>query len=85
MSHSKLKTAEAPVSESLIMICEKCGKKLSSDAEENPARVTSCMDICPQGEIAIGFARTGKPNEFYTIERQDVEGSLDEILEKARQ
>jgi predicted metal-binding protein len=104
--HSKLKKTEAPVRESLILICEKCGKKLS-DSDENPARnlqqrlkeeikqtfgkgvvravLTTCMDICPLGEIAVGFARTGEANEFYTIEKKDVEGSLGEILEKARQ
>lgn len=33
-----LTPADAPVSHALILICEKCGKKLSSD-DDNPARV----------------------------------------------
>jgi len=28
-----------PVSEAIIMVCEKCGKKLSSDPETNPSRL----------------------------------------------
>jgi predicted metal-binding protein len=33
-----LKSAEASVSEALILICEKCGKKLSKDSDDSPAR-----------------------------------------------
>ena len=33
-----MKIAAAPVSEALILICEKCGKKLVGDTDSNPAR-----------------------------------------------
>jgi predicted metal-binding protein len=33
----KITPAKSPVSEALILICEKCGKKLSN-SDENPAR-----------------------------------------------
>lgn len=29
---------QPPVSEAIIMVCEKCGKKLASDPENNPSR-----------------------------------------------
>jgi predicted metal-binding protein len=29
---------DAPVSNALILVCEKCGKRLDSDADENPSR-----------------------------------------------
>jgi predicted metal-binding protein len=33
-----LSPATSPVSEALILICEKCGKKLSRTADDNPSR-----------------------------------------------
>jgi predicted metal-binding protein len=103
----------APVSQAMILICEKCGKKLSSDNEENPSRslqqslkekikengdkgvlralLTSCMDICPKGEIAVGISfsnATGGKDLFLTLKEALKEGGLqanvDAILEQAR-
>ncbi len=34
----KVNDAEAPVSQALILICEKCGKKVATDFEHNPSR-----------------------------------------------
>src|SRR5947209_8499653 len=59
----------------LVLICEKCGKKLDPKANPTPmlkdslkkslvaeglwgtTRVvtTSCLDICPEGKIAVAF------------------------------
>jgi hypothetical protein len=35
---SGLTPVEAPVSEALILICEKCGKNISRGADDNPSR-----------------------------------------------
>jgi predicted metal-binding protein len=34
----ELTPAESPVTEALILICEKCGKKLAAEGEENPSQ-----------------------------------------------
>jgi hypothetical protein len=77
-----MKSAPPPASEALILICEKCGKKLGADSREIQGRVkerireeglkgrvravvTTCMDVCPDGEIAVGIVRPGGP-EFFT-------------------
>jgi predicted metal-binding protein len=31
-------TIDPPVSNALVLVCEKCGKRLDSDADENPSR-----------------------------------------------
>lgn len=102
----KINDAEAPVSQALILICEKCGKKLASDSEQNPSRdlqaalkeeikatgakgvlravVTSCMDICPNGEITVAISRAGSGDRFYTVEGGSVEKQRDAILELAK-
>jgi predicted metal-binding protein len=33
-----MQSIEAPVSNALILVCEKCGKRLDSDFDENPSR-----------------------------------------------
>ena len=65
--------------ENLVIVCEKCGKKLvTNPTEENPSHalkswlkkqllakdlwgknrvITSgCLDICPEGKVAVAFA-----------------------------
>jgi hypothetical protein len=104
----KLNPVVPPVSEALILICEKCGKKLARDSEENPSRalqselkgkikaldgkgklravVTSCMDICPEGEIAIGISPSesrGGKDRFFTVKEGDPEKMANTILEQA--
>ena len=72
--------------QNLVIVCEKCGKKLATDpTAENPAvtmknwlkkemlardlwganRVvnSSCLDICPEGKVAVAF----------TSDRRDLE------------
>lgn len=96
----------SPVSEALILVCEKCGKKLVGEGEDNPSKtlqlalkdrikeqgkkgvlravVTSCMDVCPKGEIAVGILRMedgAKAREFYTV-RGKVEKAADDVLER---
>jgi predicted metal-binding protein len=91
-SKLKINPVEAPVSEGLILICDKCGKKLESKSEENPARelqselkeqgkrrfgkgkirtvLTSCMDLCPKGEIAVAILKNDSPfqnSQFFTV------------------
>jgi predicted metal-binding protein len=97
----------SPVSEALILVCEKCGKKLVSGDEENPARtlqtslkekikeehgkgkfravITSCMDICPKDEIAIGILRPShsEKDEFFTV-IGETESLRDDILARAK-
>lgn len=84
-------------SENLVLVCEKCGKKLGGS--ENPSfamkdwlkkqllakslwgttRVvmTSCLDICPEGKVAVAF----------TSDRPDLETTaeiVDPVAEKER-
>src|ERR1700761_275530 len=33
-----MQSIEPPVSRALILVCEKCGKRLDSDADKNPSR-----------------------------------------------
>lgn len=89
----KLTSVPSPVSQALILICEKCGKKLAPNDEENPSKtiqlalkehiksagkkgvlravVSSCMDICPKGEIAVGIINvspTNRGERFFTYD-----------------
>lgn len=89
----ELKKTPAPVRETLLLICEKCGKRLAGKSDdENPAKLlqqnlksevkarhlkgrvrpvlTSCLDICPEGEVAIGriqLDQTKPEIEFFTV------------------
>ncbi len=101
-------TVPAPVTETLILICEKCGKKQVSDDEENPSRtiqlalkehikssgkkgvlravVTSCMDICPKDEIAVGLVGLSPTNDkkrFFTF-RGKPKHAVEAILENLK-
>ncbi len=101
-----MKTVPSPVSDALLLICEKCGKKLVGDTDANPARelqqalkerikqtglkgqvravVSSCMDVCPKGEIAVGVAYAGARNsEFLTLELREVAGAVEPLLDRA--
>ena len=105
----KISDADAPVSQALIMICEKCGKKLASREDDNPSRalqsalkeeiksigakgqlravVTSCMDICPDREIAVGISwskEAGGEDRFVTIKEGDLNTVRDAILHLAQ-
>lgn len=88
----KIEKTEPPVTEAMIFICEKCGKKIASDAANNPAReivdtlkaeikanghkgklravLTSCMDICPENEIAMAISRPIASNDYFTLKGQ---------------
>ena len=33
-----MQSIEPPVSKALVLVCEKCGKRLDSEADENPSR-----------------------------------------------
>jgi predicted metal-binding protein len=104
MKPTKLTPQASPVSEALILICEKCGKKLAPDSEPNPARelqlllkekiknqgkkgqlravITSCMDLCPKGEIAIGISVTAGKNRYFTLEGVDHEAASELLFEQ---
>lgn len=79
MSSVELTPVPSPFSEALIVVCEKCGKKLVPEGADNPSKqlqlalkerifqsgkkgvlravVTSCLDVCPNGAIAVGIFR----------------------------
>ncbi len=101
-----LKHAQPPIDQAWILICEKCGKKLTPDNPEgNPSRalqqtlkekiftrfgkgkvralVTTCMDICPSGEVAVGILRAQGKDEYLTIPGEHAAGAADEVLERA--
>jgi predicted metal-binding protein len=104
MKQTKLTPHVSPVSEALILICEKCGKKLVADSEPNPARelqlllkekiktqgkkgqlravITSCMDLCPPGEIAICISVTAGKNRYFTLEGGDSEAASRLLFEQ---
>lgn len=104
---SKLKPTPSPVSEAMILICEKCGKSFASDSNESPSRavqqdlkakikdlgkkgqwravVTSCMDICPKDEIAIGISWSeslGGQDEFFTVNSANPEVVTPLVIDK---
>jgi hypothetical protein len=83
---ASLTPVASPVSDALILICEKCGNKLCRAPGENPAReiaqrlkqdiralgdkrkvgcvLASCIDVCPEREIAVAISRMAGANEF---------------------
>ena len=96
----------APVSEALVLICEKCGKKLVGEGEDNPAKmlqlalkerikaegkkgilravVTSCMDVCPKNEVAVGIVRMKHgegSRQFFTL-RGNVAKAASDVFER---
>jgi hypothetical protein len=90
--------------ENLILVCEKCGKKLDGAAAktgENPAivlkdwlkkellkrslwgstrvLVTTCMDVCPLGKVAVAFT-SDRPDLETTAEMVDPVTERERIL-----
>jgi predicted metal-binding protein len=90
--------------ENLVLVCEKCGKKLqetSAKGAENPAVemkdwlkkqllakslwgrtrvvVTTCLDICPLGKVAVAFT-SDRPDLETTSEIVDPIAERDRIL-----
>ena len=102
-----LKPAPAPVTTAMILICEKCGKKLCADPDKNPSRllqaelkekiksrygkgvlrpiVTTCMDICPNEEVAIAISRTGEAPQFFTLRKEDLSDAAETLIDEAIQ
>ena len=99
---STLKKVDSPVEKSLILVCEKCGKKLENKPDENPARiiqkalkekvksefgkneirpvVSSCMNVCPDGQIAIGILGVDSKNaQFFTVENPKSSDDFDQL------
>lgn len=97
---------EPPVSRALVLVCEKCGKRLDSDSDKNPSRrlvsrlkkqakksfgrgevravATSCMDLCPEGEISVALMRfrgAGNDTRFFTVSADDIDATATQILE----
>jgi predicted metal-binding protein len=88
----------------LVLVCEKCGKKLARKSGDNPAiemkdwmkkqlrdrdlwgrtRVvtTSCLDVCPEGRVAVAFVSDRKDLEA-TVEIVDPETERDRVLHVA--
>lgn len=99
---TQLTPVRSPVSQALILVCEKCGRKLAGEGEENPAKalqlslkerikadgkkgvlravVTSCLDVCPKGEVTVGIVREGS-REFFTL-RGNVEHAAETVLDR---
>jgi predicted metal-binding protein len=104
MSSVELSPVASPVSEALILVCEKCGKKLVPEGEENPSKrlqlalkqrifetgrkgrlravVSSCLDVCPVGELTVAVLSTGEAAEarrFFTL-KGPVDAAVDTVL-----
>jgi predicted metal-binding protein len=49
--------------------------------------LTSCLDICPKGQIAIAVARlsgrSARPTEFFEVDPQDIARAAEEIIDFA--
>jgi predicted metal-binding protein len=97
----KITSVKPPVTQALILICEKCGKKLSK-SDENPSRtlqgalkekiksdgnkgvlravITSCMDVCPDGQIAIAISKADGDDQFYTLKSDHPEDEVQTVL-----
>lgn len=105
-----LHEAESPVSRAIVAICEKCGKKIATQAnlgpDVNPSRdlqkhlkvdfanafgrgvvrpvTSSCLDVCPDGEITVGIFRTDETrpsHEFFTFEMKNMGDEATKIAE----
>ena len=110
MGQKTLKKQLIPIPASvktLLLICEKCGKKQGVDAQENSsirlqkklkARIketlkpgegraitTSCMGICPEAAITIGYIDSLHQNmtvQFYILEEKDLEKAADYLFQQ---
>lgn len=91
--------------QNLVIVCEKCGKKLAQDASApNPSQVlkdwlkkqllerdlwganrvvtASCLDICPEGKVAVAFT-SDRPDLEAWAEVVDPVTERDRILQIA--
>lgn len=85
MNNEKIETTPVGWSETVVMICTKCGAQFQdSKSKDAPERIkaelksiakselgprvrvitTSCLNICPEGKIAIAVASTKDSNVF---------------------
>ncbi len=77
--------------QSLILVCRKCGKdadvdlrselrdEVRSQGMKDQVRVvaTSCLDICPKGQVAVAVARPGQPLRTFIV---DARGKVGRVL-----
>ena len=88
---------------SLILVCEKCGKKLDGKGDyaqelkkewkqefqsaglwgESRIVVTSCLDVCPSGEMAVARVTDAGP-EVYTFKPKHAGEFLEFLKERER-
>lgn len=104
----ELKKTSAPVQETLLLICEKCGKRMMREPDaENPAKalqhnlkseakaqklkgilrpvLTSCLDICPEREVAIGHIQLNQKKhevEFFTVACEDPDQTAKILIDR---
>lgn len=97
--------------ETLVLICEKCGKKMMTEgSSKNPTlelkdsvkrdlvaeghwgnvrvSTSSCLDICPDGKIAVSFTgdQKNQPTIAYSIDPvQDREWLKKKIISRSEQ
>lgn len=99
-----LKPASASVDTALILICEKCGRKLAGEDGANlavefqkelkgeimsrlgkgvvRAVATSCLDVCPQSQIAMAISRFAPGGlEFFTAQPEDLEALIPSLID----
>jgi len=98
---------EPPVSQAMVFICEKCGKR-AKGSDKNPSHrlaskfkrlvkdefgkgsvriaLTSCMDICPDDQIAISIQPTAPEcvSAFVVSDVEDLDSSSDALVNTLR-
>jgi predicted metal-binding protein len=98
---------EPPVSQAMVFICEKCGKR-AKGSDKNPSHrlaskfkrlakdefgkgsvriaLTSCMDICPDDQIAISIQPTALQctSSFVVSDVDDLDASSDALVKTLR-
>ncbi len=111
MPDALLKKADPPIDRTLILLCEKCGRKLSKsgDCEDNAvgrlqkalkadfsdagekksfrATVTTCMNLCPEGAVAVALVSTGNGSgatEFFELDLNDAREAKKQLLDRIR-
>jgi predicted metal-binding protein len=105
----RMQPIEPPVSNALVLVCEKCGKRLDTESDKNPSRrlvsrlkkmakksfdrgeiravATSCMDLCPEGEVSVAIVsvRHARPDtRFFTVGVDDIDATATRILDALR-
>ena len=112
MRSRTLTPSDRPIETALILICEKCGKKLSgsNDPDVNPSRllqaglkagisadgqkgalravVTTCLDVCPEGTVAVAIVPMAPGDVlgpvFYEVDVSDLGLAVRDVLAGAR-